>query len=875
MTEANVLIDRATGQPVPLAMQRLEVTGTLLPVGALLKIIHRFKCEEGDKPLEAIYVSMLPRDGSLRRFVIKGEDFEVESDLKERQKARETYEAGVEAGHLSSLAEVSPDGMISLMVGQVKPGEEITVALEVVAGVDIRDKGMRFRYPCTLAPSYHARARVSSTPDGGQIELPEDVFGDLILPEWKTDSKGLHEIYLDLKVDMAGDIAKVSSPSHKIDHSFNDPSTAKITLTEGADLPNRDIVLDVEYEMSEPTYMVDEGLLKGSDRPETLPKSAPRWLAVVPSTVFPAVEDAPRRVCFVLDRSGSMGGTVMEQAQRATLACLAALSPEDEFNIIRFDNQCESMASSPMKATQDNRVKAQQFVHDATARGGTEMLRALTHARSIMGEGGGDIFLITDGQVYQTGTVIEQMVASGMHVHVVGIGSASQDRFLAQLARRTDGLQKFVSPREDVAGAAMTIFASIKRPVASNLRAKVGKEESKLTQADKIVWQGKPALIADPATGKMPSGIELHSDGLDKPVFVEVAAIKSVPDGTLALLQASRRVQDVETVLDFTDDKAKTKVLEQELTHLSKTYRLASRVMSLVAVVKREGDVAGEMDQKVVPVGLPQDMMAEGIFNVYAKGPVDASALCFLGESASAGAAPAGAYYSSTMGGGGMKSFSGGPTRSRVMRTSARSRTRGIPISTRDASAEITNLVEESLTSGDSGDGNLYSPELTTDALSLPDQEPVRGAGFGDEVAPLQGGGFGVYAPPGVYTQITLSNGPDLLAEVTKLEDDGGMPGDTPEMRVLLTVLLGLTLLNDGQGMYGFHLERMADFLDDAAETEADAQMKAILTAVSETFRDGVAKPGSWSSLWGTTSPEDPEASREAFKQEWNAVSSL
>jgi Ca-activated chloride channel family protein len=855
MTETNVLIDRATGQPVPLAMQRLEVRGTLLPVGALLKVIHRFKCAEGGKPLEAIYVSMLPRDGSLRRFVIKGENFEVESDLKERQKARETYEQGIEQGHLSSLAEVSPDGMVSLMVGQVKPGEEITVALEIVGGIDIRDKGLRFRYPCTLAPSYHSKARVSATPDGGQIELPEDVFGDLILPEWKTDSTGLHEVYLDLRIDVGNNIGNVSSPSHKIVFTTGTEGDARVNLEQGADLPNRDIVLDVDYEVTGPTFMVDEGLLNGSDRPENLPKSAPRWLAVIPSTTFPSVEDRPRRVCFVIDRSGSMGGSVMQQAQNATLACLAALSPEDEFNVIRFDTEIEAMSNAPVKATKVNRNAAEVFVRNATARGGTELLGALTHARQVMGEGGGDVFLLTDGQVYQTGVIIEQMVASGIHVHVIGIGAASQDRFLAQLARRTDGLQKFVSVREDVAAAAMGIFASLKRPVVSDLRAKVGKEESKLTQADKIVWEGQPVLIADPATGKMPESIELSSPTLDKPLFIEVTVIKPVPDGTLALLQASRRVQDVETVLDFTDDKAKIEVLEQELTHLSKTYRLASRTMSLVAVVKREGDGAGEVDQQVVPVGLPEDMMAESYFNVYAKGPISVNAC-----------PAAGGFESRTLGGlGGQAlqafySFSPDSSGSPVRRS-----VRGVPISASHSANTVAfdgdaveNLVSTTLLGED-----LSSPQLSTDHLELPDNGTVQGSGPGP---------FGVYAPPGVYTQTSFTKGPDLLAEVTKLEDDGGMPGDTPEQRILRTILLGLAMLSDQGGMYGFHLGRMAAFLDAEADNDPDDRMKAIAKAVANTFLSGISVPGGWSSLWGSAVKDPFDASREAFVNEWGAI---
>jgi hypothetical protein len=57
------------------------------------------------------------------------------------------------------------------------------------------------------------------------------------------------------------------------------------------------------------------------------------------------------------------------------------------------------------------------------------------------------------------------------------------------------------------------------------------------------------------------------------------------------------------------------------LAQLSREYGLPSSQMSLVAVVKRAGDVAGEIPKtQVVPVGLPQDMQFEGVFGAPAAG---------------------------------------------------------------------------------------------------------------------------------------------------------------------------------------------------------------------------------------------------------------
>jgi len=50
------------------------------------------------------------------------------------------------------------------------------------------------------------------------------------------------------------------------------------------------------------------------------------------------------------------------------------------------------------------------------------------------------------------------------------------------------------------------------------------------------------------------------------------------------------------------------KRIEKKVQDLSRKYGLASRFMSLVAVVKRKGDVGGQVPQtQVVPVGMPED----------------------------------------------------------------------------------------------------------------------------------------------------------------------------------------------------------------------------------------------------------------------------
>ena len=99
--------------------------------------------------------------------------------------------------------------MVNLTVGNIRPDEMVTVRLEILAGLELRDDGFRFRFPFTLAPGYHARARMAD----GVIELPTDEFGDIILPPIRKDATGLHEVGFDVSVTTQLEIEEIGSPS--------------------------------------------------------------------------------------------------------------------------------------------------------------------------------------------------------------------------------------------------------------------------------------------------------------------------------------------------------------------------------------------------------------------------------------------------------------------------------------------------------------------------------------------------------------------------------------------------------------------------------------------------------------------------------------
>jgi hypothetical protein len=120
------------------------------------------------------------------------------------------------------------------------------VLLEILAGVELHDDGLRFRFPFTLAPFYHAHARVIEPEPGlGEIELPESEFGDLMLPKFRQDATDLHAVGFSLELQTGDDIKEVASPSHTIRVERDRDQIRRVSLARNSEFPDRDVVLDI------------------------------------------------------------------------------------------------------------------------------------------------------------------------------------------------------------------------------------------------------------------------------------------------------------------------------------------------------------------------------------------------------------------------------------------------------------------------------------------------------------------------------------------------------------------------------------------------------------------------------------------------------
>src|SRR5439155_2094376 len=134
-----------------------------------------------------------------------------------------------------------------------------------------------------------------------------------------------------------------------------------------------------------------------------------------------------------------------------------------------------------------------------------------------------------------------------------------------------------------------------------------------------LVFPGNPLVVfgeTDGAsTGQM--GVDWEGENGRQRLEVSVGFSNQPHPDTIRLLRGARLITDLESRMLGSEELRRRNTLEvKELEQLSFTFGLASRAMSLVAVVERAGDNPGEIPQtQVIPVGMPQDMAFGAYFD--------------------------------------------------------------------------------------------------------------------------------------------------------------------------------------------------------------------------------------------------------------------
>jgi Ca-activated chloride channel homolog len=578
------------------------------------------------QPIEAVYIFPLPHDAAVYDMQIRIGNRVIRSVIREREEAKRVYEAAKSQGKRAALVEQERPNIFTTSVANIMPGDHVDVRLRYVEALRWEQGRMRLVFPMVVGPRY-IPGTVPAGHAGTGWSSDTDAVSDAsrITPIVRNpENRSGHDISLKVDLDTGFEAARVTSVSHTITVQQLPGGRQHVELAAGATIPNRDFVLEVQ----QPKSTRPKTALFLSPNPDSGETSF--LLAAFPPTVQPS-ERMPVEMLYMIDVSGSMTGTSIEQAREALLQALDRLRPGDRFGILQFSSGFGEFSPEPLPATSDNLAAARDYVRHLEAGGGTEMLPALLHLMRKPAIPGylRHIVLLTDGDLGNEEQIFAAMRSDlgDARLYTVAIGSAPNLFLAAKMAQFGRGTSTHIADINEIREQMTRLFTQIESPVLTDV--KLSFEGVQVTQLypERVpdLFLEQPLLVF----GKIYKGrmgkIHISARAGNEPYEATIAfdTSKTTFHPGITTLWARKGVEDMMDQWRHADEHGQAEIRSSIITYAIR-YRLVTRFTSLVAVEEVMANASRE--SKTVPVAteLPAGWRMEKVFGAPATGTADA-----------------------------------------------------------------------------------------------------------------------------------------------------------------------------------------------------------------------------------------------------------
>jgi Ca-activated chloride channel homolog len=561
--------------------------------------------------VEATYVYPLPSGGAVDTLKMVVGDRVVVGEIKERQQARIIYEQARTSGQKAALTEQERPNIFTNSVANIGPGETVLVQIEYQEPVQQSGNEFSLRVPMVVGPRYNPAPLVQSVDlraDGGgwgatkTDPVPDrDRISPRVLDP--AEHAPVNPTAITVRLQAGFPLGEVKSHHHQVKIESPDSTTRIIKLAEGLVPTDRDFELTWKPAAEKAPSV---GLFR-----EHVGDADYLLAFVTPPSVEQAQQKPlPREVIFVIDNSGSMGGTSIIQAKASLTYALGRLQPNDRFNVIRFDHTMDVLFLNSVPADREHVGNATAFVGALRAEGGTEMIPAM---RAALTDSSTDdatyvrqVVFLTDGAIGNEQQLFETITAmrGRSRVFMVGIGSAPNTFLMTRAAELGRGAFTHIGSVEQVEERMRGLFAKLENPAVTSLTAKFSEAAADMTPAAiPDVYRDEPLVLAA-KLDKLAGSVEIRGRIGDRPWVVTLPVANAAEGKGLSKLWARRKIADAEiarTLRQATSEDADKTILALALEH-----QLVTRLTSLVAVDKTPSRPEGEtLKLTELPINLP------------------------------------------------------------------------------------------------------------------------------------------------------------------------------------------------------------------------------------------------------------------------------
>jgi Ca-activated chloride channel family protein len=611
-------------------LQHTDVDVDVRGLVASTTVTQRY-ANDTDRAIEAVYVFPLPHEAAVYDMEIRVGDRLIKSVIKERQEARRTYEQAKASGRRAGLVEQERPNIFTMSVANIMPSDVIDVRLRYVEPLRWDDGRLRVVFPMVVGPRYIPGGPLLAAsgangggwaPDTNQVPDASRITPPVRHPETRPS----HDVSLRVGLDVGVDLSEVTSPSHPIRLESRADGGRDVRLADDAVLPNRDFVLEVRRAgVTDARSALFLSRKPSSDETHFM-------LVAFPPTLAPEAQRPPLEMIYVIDISGSMHGTSIQQARDALLQGLSRLRTDDRFDVIAFNDRFRSFQPAPIVADSAGLEQGRRFVRALEADGGTEMLPALKHVMAMPRTAGVQryIVLLTDGCLGNEDaifTALEHELGDA-RLFTVAIGSAPNHYLATKMAEFGRGSFTHIADVSEVSEQMARLLDRFDSPVLSDLELSFdgGEVEDVSPKRPPDLFLREPLVILGRVHGEVHGRLRVSGHGRDADWDHEFAldtAQASFHPGITTLWARARVGEAMNDWRRATSDDEKTR-LRAAIVADAIRYNLVTRFTSLVAVEERIANTTGLAPQRAdVATELPHGWTMEKVFGVPATGTAD------------------------------------------------------------------------------------------------------------------------------------------------------------------------------------------------------------------------------------------------------------